>query len=426
MSLGAEYRRIWTGNASSNLADGITFIALPLLAAELTSSPAAIAGLPLAYSLPRILAVLGLGVLIDRRDRRVLLYLSNFSRAAVFAVLTALVATDTVTLAALYTIFVIMGVIETLSDSTAFAVLPQAVGESGLDRANSQVTSTQLVVDEFIGPPLGGLLFAAAAFVPAGVNTLAFLAAGLSFLLLKGDYRAPAAETAAPRSVWADIRGGISWTWRDRIVRTTVVIGTLASVGYMIPFSYLVLYATDVLGLTSAEYGLLLSASALGGLAGAAVAGPLRRRLGYGPSIAVALLTGAVSFIVISLTENLVAVAVALATYIGHSALWNVLAASVRQKATPGHLMGRVISATRLMSFSGLALGALLGGRLADSFGLRPPFFVAGVLFAVATLIGLLAVPHFRAWERERAAAAPADAAAATRREERHEDPAPD
>ncbi|MDJ1131199.1 MFS transporter [Streptomyces iconiensis] len=400
MKLGAEYRRIWAGNASSNLADGITFIALPLLAADLTSSPAAIAGLPLAHAVPRILAVLGLGVLIDRGDRRVLLYRANFARAAVFAVLTMLVATHTASLPVLYAVFVVMGVVETLSDNTAFAVLPQAVTAAGLDRANSRIAGTQLIVDEFAGPPLGGFLFAAAAFAPSGLNTLAFLAAGVSYFLLRGNYRVPAGGTAPPAGVYAGIREGISWTWHHRIVRTTVVIGTIAGVGYMIPFSYLVLYAREVLGLSSAEYGLLLSASALGGLAGAWSAGRLRARIGYGWSIAVALATGSASFLVISVTENLVAVAVALAAYIGHSALWNVLAASVRQKATPAALMGRVISATRLMSFCGLALGALLGGRLATTFGLRAPFLVAGALFAAATAVSVLAIPRFRAWER--------------------------
>ncbi|MET9553562.1 MFS transporter [Streptomyces sp. NPDC006645] len=407
MSLGAEYRRIWAGSGASNLGDGITFVALPLLAARLTDSPAAIAGLPLAYSVPRILAVLGLGVLIDRRDRRVLLYASNFSRAVLFGVLTVLVATDTVTLAALYGVFVIMGVIETLSDNTVFAVLPQAVpdGAGGLDRANSRLTGTQLVVDEFVGPPLGGVLFGVAAFWAPGVSALAFLAAGVGFFLLKGDYRATKTGVptgAAPTGVRAEIRQGMSWTWHHKVVRTTVLIGTLASVGYMIPFSYLVLYAKDVLGLDPVAYGLLLSASALGGLVGAACARPLRRRLGYGGAIAVALGVGAASFAVVPMTGNVVVVAVALAAYIGHAALWNVLAASVRQKATPDPLRGRVISVTRLMSFAGLALGALLGGLLADALGLRTPFLVAGALFAAATVVALLALPHFRAWENSR------------------------
>ncbi|SDE01945.1 MFS transporter, partial [Glycomyces harbinensis] len=135
MHLGADYRRIWFGNASANLADGITFIALPLLATTVTDSPIAIAGLAVAYSLSRIVSVLGIGVLIDRVDRRRLAYLANFSRAAMFALLTGLVLLDAAPIATLYLVYAVMGVIETLADGTARAVLPQAVPPEGLDKA---------------------------------------------------------------------------------------------------------------------------------------------------------------------------------------------------------------------------------------------------------------------------------------------------
>ena len=118
-TLGAEYRRVWLGSASSNLADGITFVALPLLAATLTDSPVAISALAVAYSAPRVVSVLGVGVLIDRVDRRRLLHLANLSRAAVFALLTTLVIADTVSLAALYAVYAVVGVVETVSDGAA-------------------------------------------------------------------------------------------------------------------------------------------------------------------------------------------------------------------------------------------------------------------------------------------------------------------
>ncbi|WP_017590573.1 MFS transporter [Nocardiopsis ganjiahuensis] len=401
MRLGPEFRRIWLGNASSNLADGITFVALPLLAATVTQDPLAVAGLSVAYTVPRVLAVLGIGVLVDRADRRRLLHLSNFSRAVVFGLLTLLVSLDMAPLTVLYLVFAVMGVVETVSDSSAFAVLPQAVRPQGLDRANSRIAGTQIVVDEFVGPPLGGFLFAAAALAPSAVSTLAFLAAGVAYYSLRGDYR----QAGGPReNVLSEVREGAVWVWRDPVVRTLVVISALASVAYMIPFSYLVLYAGQVLGLGPTGYGLLLSASAVGGLAGAWIAGRLRARWGYHRSITGALLTGALAFAAIPLTDHVVVVAALLAVYIGHSVVWNVLAASVRQKAVPARLMGRAGSVSRLLGMSGLALGALLGGTLASLFGLRPPFLVAGALFLAAAVVCVLAAPGFREWEREQQA----------------------
>ncbi|MBQ1122996.1 hypothetical protein [Streptomyces sp. B15] len=61
--------------------------------------------------------------------------------------------------------------------------------------------------------------------------------------------------------------------------------------------------------------------------------------------------------------------------------------------------LGTLHRVARLLSSSGLALGALLGGWLASALGLQPPFLVAGTLFAAATVISLLALPHFRARE---------------------------
>ncbi|WP_284075307.1 MFS transporter, partial [Glycomyces harbinensis] len=396
---GADYRRIWFGNASANLADGITFIALPLLATTVTDSPIAIAGLAVAYSLSRIVSVLGIGVLIDRVDRRRLAYLANFSRAAMFALLTGLVLLDAAPIATLYLVYAVMGVIETLADGTARAVLPQAVPPEGLDKANSQISGTQLVIDEFIGPPLGGLLFAMAAFAPTALNAVAFLLAGFAFWRLRGDYTTAPAKTDKPSgSIRADIRRA-AWAMRHRVVRLLIALSGIASVAYMIPFSYLVLYAQKELGLDGTGYGLLLAFSALGGLLGSFIATRLRKRIGYGWSIVAALATGAVSFAVISLTTDIVVVAIALAVYIAHAVVWNIMATTVRQRATPDAMMGRVGSLGGFVGLIGLALGAGAGGLLASALGYRTPFAIAGAVFAAAAILCLVSIRSLHEWE---------------------------
>jgi MFS family permease len=408
MNLGTEYRRIWAGNAASNLADGIIFVAIPLLALTVTHRPLAIAGLDISYTIPRILVVLGIGVLIDRADRRRLLYLASFAQAAVFAVLCALQLAGAVSMPVLYVIFASIGLIETLADSSAFAVLPQAVAAEGLDKANSRVAATQIVLDEFIGPPAGGFLFAIAAFLPMGINVLACGAAGLSYFSLRASYAVPVAESRPRRAVYSDIKDGAIWLRGNQIILRLTVIGAIASIGYMIPFSYLVLYTNRVLGLNAAGYGLLLSVSALGGLLGSWAASRLRSRIGYGWSILAALTLGAVTFVVVSVTTNVVVVAVALAGYICHAVVWNVLSSSVRQKIVPAEFMGRVGSVSRLLGLIGLAAGALAGGWLASTFGLRIPFAVAAALFVIASLLCVATMRQLRIWETRQTMNAPA------------------
>jgi MFS family permease len=416
MTLGFEYRKIWAGNAASNLADGITFVAIPLLATTLTHNPIAIAALDVAYTLPRILAVLGIGVMVDRGDRKKLLHVSNSTQTIIFAILCALQLTHAVSMPILYLVFASIGLTETLADSSAFAVLPQAVAAEGLDMANSQIAATQIILDEFVGPPIGGLLFAVAAFLPMGVNVVAFAIAGIAYFSLRGNYTVPVDPTRPRRTIYADIAEGIAWLRGNEIIRTLTIIGTLASIGYMIPFSYLVLYANQVLGLNAAGYGLLLSASALGGLVGSWVAGRIRSRIGYGWAIVAALLTGALAFAAVAATTSVVVVAVALAVYMCHAVVWNVLASSIRQKLVPAELMGRVGSVSRLLGLTGLAVGAFAGGWLAHALGLRMPFAVASVLFVVTAGLCAMTMRHFRMWEADQPAqgsAARADAVAA-------------
>jgi MFS family permease len=80
MSLGRAFNVLWGANAASNLADGLAFVSMPLLAASLTDDPRWVAGLATVYALVRLLAALPLGVWVDRADRRSLLAAANLLR----------------------------------------------------------------------------------------------------------------------------------------------------------------------------------------------------------------------------------------------------------------------------------------------------------------------------------------------------------
>ena len=51
MSLGRAFNVLWGANAASNLADGLAFVSMPLLAASLTDDPRWVAGLATVYAL---------------------------------------------------------------------------------------------------------------------------------------------------------------------------------------------------------------------------------------------------------------------------------------------------------------------------------------------------------------------------------------
>ncbi|MDP9373173.1 MAG: MFS transporter, partial [Chloroflexota bacterium] len=164
--LGPEFRKLWAASAVSNLGDGVALVAAPLLAAALTRDPALVAGLAVAQQLPWLLFALLSGALADRLDRRRAMAAVGAGRAALIGALGIAVLLDHANLPLLYAVFFLLGVGETLFDTTAATVLPAVVPREQLPRANARLSGIATVTNHFIGKPLGGLLFAAAAALP--------------------------------------------------------------------------------------------------------------------------------------------------------------------------------------------------------------------------------------------------------------------
>ncbi|HJX79536.1 MFS transporter [Glutamicibacter sp.] len=395
MPLGREYRKLWAGNAASNFGDGISFVAIPLLAIELTSDPVLIAGLTMVYSAARLMVVLPIGALVDRLDRKTILWSANRSRSFLLMGLAILIANGAGSIVLLYVVFSLIGILETAADNSALSILPSIVDVESLDKANSQITATQLVADEFVGPPVGGLMFAAAVSLPIAVTGSAYAAAALFFLGMSGTFR-DKARTKHPASLRREVFEGGAWLVRHKLLRALAFVTGLASIAYMMPFSILVVFAEDVLGLQPEGYGLLLSISALGGLLGSAIAPRLRRKLGYATLTTASLGLGSISLFAIYLTDIPWLAAALLATYILHAVLFGICVSSLRQRLVPDELRGRVTSVTKLFGLTGLTIGSGLGGILATVGSLATPFLAGAVVFFVCALV---VWPSIRTWE---------------------------
>ncbi|MBM7411290.1 MFS family permease [Clavibacter michiganensis] len=390
----SPFAGLWGANALSNLADGLVFVTMPLVAAGLTDDPRGVAGLATTYALVRLLVALPVGVYVDRLDRRTLIVVANALRGVAVLGLAVSIQSGVASLAVLYAVMAVVGVLESAADGAAVAVLPSIVPAGRLDRANARITGTQLVADEFVGPPLGGILFALAAAVPVYATGGLWVAAGAVALALPRrtrDVPLASAATGAPPSLFREAAEGVRWLARHRVVGSLALLGGLASVGYMLPFSVLVLFAGERLGLDAAGYGVLLAASALGGLAGSAIAAPLGARLGSRWTITAALTLGAASLAGLAVTRDPIVAGILLALYILHAVVWSICATTLRQRLVPADLLGRVGAAGRVVSLLGLAAGSALGGVLATA-GIELPTVAGAVVFAGCAVLAVVAL----------------------------------
>jgi MFS family permease len=390
--LGLAFWQLWSASTLSNLADGLVKIALPLVAVTLTDSPGLVAGVTLAVTLPWLVFALPAGALADRVDRRVAMVTANVVRAAAVAVLAVtLVLGLESSAAAIWTLYLaalLLGTAETMHDTCAQSILPQVVPRDRLPRANGRLIAAELTANEFVGPPLGGLLVAAGVAAAFATPAALWVAAVGALLLLRGSFAIPRTE---PTTLRADVAEGLRYLWRHRLLRTLAAMTGLFNFATNATFAVFVLYAVGPMGLTEVAYGLLFATLAAGSLIGALLADPIIGRLGRSRSLALGILGGVGTVGIPALTTNPAVIAAAFLIGGLTNALWNVVAVSLRQRITPDRILGRINSSYRLVAWGTRPLGAAAGGLLGELLGLRAVFTVAAALI-LATLLGMTQV----------------------------------
>ena len=274
--LGSAYWRLWTASTISNLGDGIDLAALPLLAASLTRDPRLVAGLATAAGLPWLFFALVAGAIVDRTDRRALMVRVNVARGLLVGVVAVTAATGTARIWSLYLVAFALGVAETLFDNAAQSMLPSIVPPSLLELANGRQYAAEVVGNSFVGPPVGGLLFAATLSLPFWADAASFFVSAALIATLVGSFRPPPrlgldGQPAPRRSIRADIGEGLRWLYHHRVLRTlALLLGTLNFCGNMALATF-VLFSQEELGLNDTGYGLLLAGMAVGGVIGGLV-----------------------------------------------------------------------------------------------------------------------------------------------------------
>ncbi|CAL9359659.1 Enterobactin exporter EntS [Nocardiopsis dassonvillei] len=387
--LGRPFWSLWTSSSLSNLADGVLKIALPLAALRFTDAPMLIAGVSLALSLPWLLFSLPAGALADRLDRRRVMLAANTVRALLATLLALSLLTGLGGIWVLYAVALGVGVTETLYDTSAQSILPQLVPRGRLDRANGRLHATETAMNQFVGPPLGGLLVAAGTALALAVPAALWLVAVGALLLVRGRFRVERERTATMRS---DIVEGLAYLWRHRLLRAFAAMVGISNFASSAAFAVFVLYAVgpgSPMGMGEPAYGVLLTTSALGVILGSLNAGRLVGLLGRSLSMR----ASAVAFVVLvgvpALTADPFLIGAGFFAGGLGIAVWNVTTVSLRQRITPDHMLGRLNSGYRLLAWGTMPLGAAAGGAIAQFAGLTWVFATMAVLSAVV-LVWLL------------------------------------
>ncbi len=385
--LSRDYWRLWWANTVSSTGDGAFNAALPLLAVTITRDPRPVSVVTAAIFLPWMLLSLPAGAVVDRCDRVTLMWWAQAVQALVVVAVTIAVLLRRADIAVLGVAGLLIGSAEVIFSNAAQSVLPALVPPELLPKANGSQQVSLTVGESFLGPPVGSLLFAAAAALPFGLDAGSF--AGSAALLARLPRTRPAPGDAKPAKIRAQIAEGLRWLAGHRLLRVVAVLLGIYNFANQMGQAILVLLATQTLHVSARGYGLLLAASAVGSVIGGLVNPVLTRRLGLLPSLVLPAVVDAAAFVGIGLAPGPLVVAALLAVQGFSVTMWNVVTISLRQRIVPGHLLGRVNSVYRMLGWGLMPLGALAGGFVAHAAGLRAPYVVAGLLCLLSVLAAL-------------------------------------
>jgi predicted MFS family arabinose efflux permease len=381
-----DFQLLWIGQAASALGSRASTIAYPLLVLALTGSPADAGIVGFAATIPYLVLQLPAGVLVDRVDRRRAMLACDAGRFVILAGVAAAVASGRSPLWLLVLTALAEGcltVVFNLAELSAIQLLvPSGQLEPALAQNEARVRGAGLA-----GQPLGGFLFGLGRAVPFAGDAISYAVSLVTLAAIRRQLVAE--EVGERRHPFTEMVEGLRWLWHQPFLRSTTLI-VAASNGLFQAVTLAVIVVARAHGASSAVVGIILAGWGVGGLAGAAGAAWLGRRLPAGAVVIGANWVWAALLPVVALVPEPLAIGTAGAGMAFVGPAWNVVLGSIEMRLTPAALLGRVQAVQMTAAFGAIPLGSLIGGFLLDRLGPEEAVWaLAGCMLVIAVVATL-------------------------------------
>jgi len=390
---GTAFRRYWSAQTVSLFGDEISTLALPLFAVlGLHAGPAEMGYLIAAGLSPNLLFPVLAGAWIDRfPHKRRIMIIADIGRALLLTAVPVAFLLGALTLEHLYVVAFLSGTLAVLfevSNSTLFVSL---VAKQDYLEANTLLNGSRAT--SFVaGPSAAGLLVQTVTAPFALLADAASYLASAALLLRIRPAEPPPAQTRG-----LGIGQGLRFIARSPVLRATLFGSTTLNLFNYMFAALFVLYVSTRLVVSAGLLGAVIGAGAFGALLGAAVTGRVARRLGIGRTLVLSFLLFPAPLLLVPLAGGprpaLLGMLFAAEFCSGLGVMMlDITAGSVQTAVTPDALRARVSGAQRTINYGIRPIGALLGGALGESLGLRPALWIA-TIGAIAGVLWVLPAP---------------------------------
>ncbi|NUL22462.1 MFS transporter, partial [Streptomyces lunaelactis] len=384
-----DFRRLWVGQTASQLGEHASLVVLPLFAVlTLNASAGQLGVLRAVGQAPILLLSLFVGAWVDRWRTRTVMVLTDVGRTLALGAAAVAGLLGWLGLPALLVVAFAVGALSVFFDVAYQASLVRLVKHNQLVRGNSALEGSRSAA-QIGGPALGGALVSLLSSPIAAASSALFFA--LSFLSIRRIRRResiPKSSERPPR-IWRRIHEGLRFVISDSSLRTVCLASAAFQFSFAAMMTVYLLFLPRELNLSGTTVGLALAATGPGALLGSMLAARLPSRFGYGSVLVSAAALGDGAFLCVPALHGPSAVTIptllAVNFVLGTGGqLVNVTVMAVRQAVTPDGMQGRAAATITFVGMGLTPLGSLLGGFLAEEWGLRASLLVtaAGMMLS--------------------------------------------
>jgi MFS family permease len=383
-----QFRRLWAGDAISQLGSELAGLALPVLAIETFSAGALEMGILEACSMVAFLLVgLPAGAWVDRGSKRRVLVVADVVRALALASVPLAIVLGIGSLNQLFVVAFVVGTCAVFFDVAWQSYLPVLLrGEQLLD-GNSKLSATQAVAG-VAGPAAGGALIRAfGAPIVVTINAVSFVAAAIAVRRIVDDE--PPHDPTTRRPLRTEVAEGMRFVLGSFYLRRITESTALTNLAFSTSGAVTVLYLLGDLDQSVTDVGIVFAVGSVGALLGAVTTSRFCRLVGEGRAIPISAAAGLALLVSLPVAGWLpvpVIVTVGVGSVIGGWSVvtYNVTIVSFRQRLCPPHLYARMNASVRFLVWGTLPIGSLLGGVLGEALGIVPTLWISVGIGAIA------------------------------------------
>ncbi|WBB68845.1 MFS transporter [Micromonospora sp. WMMD812] len=390
----SDFRSLWAGQTASQVGEHSSLVILPLIAVLTLDVGADQLGVLRAVGqAPQLLLALFVGVWVDKWRTRTVMVVADLGRALALGGAAVAALVGGLDMPVLLAVAFAVGALSVFFDVAYQASLVRLVKRDQLLQGNSAIEASRSAA-QIGGPALGGTMTSLlSAPIAAAASALFFVVSFLGISRVRHRESIPA-QPGGPQRVWLRIHEGLRFVAGDALLRTVCLASAAFQLSFAAMMTTYLLFLPRELHLSGTAIGLALAATGPGALVGSLLAARLPRRLGYGATLVGAAVIGdGVMLCVPALHGASVATIPALIAinlvFGAFGQLVNVAIMAVRQAVTPDAMQGRVAAT---ITFAGMGLtpvGSLLGGLLAEHWGMRAALLVtaAGMMLSPVLMV---------------------------------------